>query len=221
MKNIWVLSVLLIVGCVTSTNVIKLNNYELAAAEGFTAYSFAWHRQVDEKEPEGNVKGCTCNGSKKVKSGDGLVTIPCPCGNNCTCKQNDLGSMPIGSTQKVEKYFILVSASKNCSACNDMNKVLKKNGWISKSEDREKYHYIHEDIGDLNKPNEEMLKKYNTGLVPTCIIFENEKEVRRLEGVPTAEELLQFWNGNLAKTSNYQASNNCVNGNCGTSRRRR
>lgn len=73
----------------------------------------------EKKTPD--VVNCTCNGTGKVKSGDGLVEIPCDCGVNCTCAKKDNGSLP---EVKVEAVEINLQSP---TAENNKFKLLKKN----------------------------------------------------------------------------------------------
>lgn len=43
----------------------------------------------EELQPNNPIEKCTCNGTKMVKSGDGIQDIPCPCGDNCKCNTNE------------------------------------------------------------------------------------------------------------------------------------
>lgn len=243
MKKIWPFVALLIIGCVATTNIIKLNSYELAASEGFTAYSFAWHHKTDVKEQEGNVKGCTCNGTKKVKSGDGLATIPCPCGDKCTCKTDDKGSAPVGSNQCTcvkdgkcacddcscdncpalpSKYIVFVTASdRTCVNCKKAHKILDDNGWISQGKNRKAFHYIEKSVGDISPDNDSKYwKQYKTDGVPTYILMVNNKEVKRYVGVLEGQDLVNFFNNVSAQAQNQVFTGGCANGNCGKGRRK-
>ena len=99
MKNI----ILLIILILTSSTLIGQTTPFTINAEGEVASSKAFHslKSTDSKKPDGNVQGCKCNGTKVVKSGDGLINVPCPCGKNCTCGTGMVKASP----QLPEKYF--------------------------------------------------------------------------------------------------------------------
>jgi hypothetical protein len=48
---------------------------------------------------EGCVDGCTCNGTGREKTGDGLSTVDCRCPDGCDCKSSEI---PNSSASKQE-----------------------------------------------------------------------------------------------------------------------
>ena len=51
---------------------------------------------------EGCVDGCTCNGTGREKTGDGLSTVDCRCPDGCDCKAGNLPEIPDSSASKQE-----------------------------------------------------------------------------------------------------------------------
>jgi hypothetical protein len=46
---------------------------------------------------EGCVDGCTCNGTGREKTGDGLSTVDCRCPDGCDCKAGNYSEIPDSS----------------------------------------------------------------------------------------------------------------------------
>lgn len=219
MKNI----ILLIILILTSSTLIGQTTPFTINAEGEVASSKAFHslKSTDSKKPDGNVQGCKCNGTKVVKSGDGLINVPCPCGKNCTCGTGMVKASP----QLPEKYFILITATpRTCSACNTGKQILNRNGWIEQDKSNDgRFHYIEKSVGDLGQDSP-LYKEYNVDIVPTYILYIKGKEVDRVEGAMSDNDLLRFWNHTTnvvsgGQTQVYQGG--CANGQCGMRRGRR
>jgi thiol-disulfide isomerase/thioredoxin len=71
--------------------------FSYAEVEGLMAAVVSANSETAPPEPT----ECNCNGTKKIKSGDGLIEIKCPCGDECKCKQNS-GSQPSIEAAAVE-----------------------------------------------------------------------------------------------------------------------
>ena len=80
----------IIVPGVTSANVYK-DSFESSAAEGMVAMDIV----VNVDDENAVVEECKCNGTKRVRTPDGLSTIPCPCGKDCDCKRPNREEPPI------------------------------------------------------------------------------------------------------------------------------
>ena len=79
-------------GCVT-TSEPGLSDVVVADIIGEIAVRYAIKRATDdtpvkpEPTPSGEcVDGCTCNGTGREKTGDGLDTVDCRCPDGCDCK---------------------------------------------------------------------------------------------------------------------------------------
>lgn len=78
-------------GCV-ATSQQSLSGTFVADMIGEIAVRYAIKRTGDDTpvvpQPprEGCVDGCTCNGTGKEKTGDGLDTVECRCPDGCKCK---------------------------------------------------------------------------------------------------------------------------------------
>lgn len=68
------------------------DSYELNAAEGMVAIDVVVNKDNNDEEI---TEECKCNGTKRVRTPDGLSTIPCPCGKDCTCKRPHREEPPV------------------------------------------------------------------------------------------------------------------------------
>lgn len=91
MRAILVAAVLL-AGCSTSTSV-PLPGI-IAELSVSATVAMMNQRQAPDEPEDGCVKNCTCNGTGREKTGDGLDTVPCRCPDSCECKASALVPLP-------------------------------------------------------------------------------------------------------------------------------
>lgn len=63
-----------------------------AVNEGMVGMDMAYNFGKSDTDDDTNDidKPCPCQGTKKVKTPDGISWIKCPCGDNCTCKRTNV-----------------------------------------------------------------------------------------------------------------------------------
>lgn len=64
---------------------------------------------------EGCVDGCTCNGTGREKTGDGLSTVDCRCPDGCDCKAASKQETPAPVAEKVNEPPLVPVAPKQTS----------------------------------------------------------------------------------------------------------
>lgn len=181
---------LLFAGC---SQAITLNEFDAHRFEGFVAcvVNNSDTKPAPVPQPNVNVPGCTCGGTGKVKTGDGLHDTECPCGPNCTC--NKVNVDPEVKTKAVQIYYF---GSKNCGPCQKVKKDvfprLEKRGWkIAEEGSGQDAHIVTFDLD--KKP--EMHEKYNIENIPVFIRMVDGKEVERREGYMSPREVAKFYEG--------------------------
>lgn len=54
-----------------------------------------------DKKGDATHRNCACHGTMMVKSGDGLIDIPCPCGKYCTGECKKTSAAPVPTLQEI------------------------------------------------------------------------------------------------------------------------
>jgi len=178
MKYLFSLFLILCMGCSS----IQIDQWELAKFEGINAFASTI---VGVVVPIPKPTECSCGGTKKVKSGDGLLEIPCPCGENCKCKVST-------------KRQILIIGTSWCKPCKNLDKdvmKLAKEGWkIGEKLGGDEHILILTDLG------EEIEDKMNIQSYPTIILMENDKEIDRNDTMRTKEEISHYYYKKIEKS---------------------
>jgi len=116
--------------------------------------------EVDEKVPRSECE--ECNGTGKVKAGDGQTIVWRKC-DNCYDDGEDQGAI------QQDQFSALVVSADWCAPCRQLKagpiRRLKSKGYKI-------------DVKDYNKVG----RKYGVRSLPTIIFFKNGKEVKRLTG---------------------------------------
>ena len=163
-----------------------VDKYKILEGEGVCAYSIAF-LSLDDKPitpiplPKPDVKECKCNGTKKVRTGDGLASIKCPCGDSCKCQS------PKGlPTNRI----VLLTAPRRCKPCKQLDETtipaLKVVGWtFGRNKNIE--------VVDLDEnPN----SGYTAESIPCFVTLDgNGKELRRYEGYVNAGAMGRVYRG--------------------------
>lgn len=187
-----ILAILLLSGC----NKLNVNPYELIKFEGFAAYVINQHKKTDPQLTTVDKSvGCKCNGTKKVKSGDGLASINCQCGADCKCKKDE-GTGSIGSLPLPVKYIVWVTSETGCVACNRVSKVISRNNWIVVDNPTESsgWHILRHSMPNLNSPGDLIEKFPNAqGGVPYFQLVVDNVIVKEFNGFMDDNALLGFW----------------------------
>lgn len=106
------------------------STFELAEVEGLVANIMILNHDGINPQPT----DCPCDGTKEIKSGDGLIKIPCPCTKNGECKcVESTGSQPEPEVAQVtlpnpfgkgnqfnkikKKYILVYVGAKWCQPC--------------------------------------------------------------------------------------------------------
>lgn len=177
----------IIIGCNKS---FKGDEYKIYETEGLIALIVAENTIVDNSIPQPDnpePSECTCKGTGKVKTGDGLNTTQCPCGENCKCS-------------KFSKRFIFLT-SKNCSPCNKFKKTetkqLEKQGWTFGDKNC-LFETIECNIKDSKfvTDRNDILNNYKVSLsegLPMFLLIENNKLIEKHIGYITAKSLTDMY----------------------------
>jgi thiol-disulfide isomerase/thioredoxin len=176
---------LLVAGCSAG---LTIDAFDIYKTEAFMAYAFNDGLTKPAPIPSPTTpdnKTCTCGGTKQVKTGDGLHMTECPCGPSCSCKANN-------SEQKKNKR-VLYFGQKGCSPCRQVQKntfpVLKttKPAWTIGDADTNLIQVL-----DFDK-NNDLAQKFNIDSVPTFILLNGNKEVKRVTGFMTPKQFTDFF----------------------------
>ena len=102
----------LLAGCETVAEIDRAN----IVAELATRTATVWHNLPKAPTPdvpsEGCVDGCTCNGTGREKTGDGLSTVDCRCPDGCKCKAATKQEMPTPAVKTVDEPPLVPVAPK-------------------------------------------------------------------------------------------------------------
>jgi len=133
MKNVIIALFIIFLLFPFSNNVGKVvDKFGLYADEAMVAFQVADTDLKEVKKPDSIQPSqlCKCQGTKKQKSGDGIIDIPCVCMPNCKCKK-------IGEQMKDSVYYTYEFGAKWCGPClkwhRDEEPKLKKGGWVFKN----------------------------------------------------------------------------------------
>ena len=184
---------LLIFGCVT-TNYIP-NKFDILDTEGLIAFVMADGAKVSQ--PDKKPSECPCNGTKKVKTGDGINVTECTCGESCACAKQEKN---INERSK----RVLMLTSKRCSPCNKFKKTafppLKKNGWtIEENNNTALIEVIECDENDevWFAKDDKTLKRYKIENkfqnIPLFILVDDGKVIDQAVGLQTPKEFTDFF----------------------------
>lgn len=102
------------IGALPLSQELKLSSARSLVVISMVIGETSQSKPADDDTDGGNK--CTCNGTKRVRSGDGLIDMPCPCGRNCKCKKQDQGSLPPGAAGAAVEECLCVDG-KACT-CN-------------------------------------------------------------------------------------------------------
>ena len=171
----------------------SIGQFETYTAEATVAYVMN-ASEGKTVNPEVNpspepVPGCTCGGTGKVKTGDGINTTECPCGKDCKCKNKNNVSV---STKRV----LFFTDRKRCSPCKRTEKqvfpLLINKGWKIGTAKTD-----HIQIFDNTSENADAFNSFGIASlgVPTYVLLENEKLVKYHTGFMTAKEFGVFFHG--------------------------
>lgn len=204
----------LILSVVPSANSssFEVDNYDILKYEGFVAYEMA-ALDKNDKSPTNTVDKCSCGGTGRVKSGDGLLTMDCPCQPNCLCgkdkpvKPAKLCENPncqcvncVCKTKECESSWakrILIFGYKDCPPCNQFKKTelvkLTKRPTQPWNYGNKPSNLIQE-IDIETEDGEKLVEKYETDSYPAFIIVDKTgKELDRQVGFFTAKELTDLY----------------------------
>lgn len=185
MKTLIIL-ILLLSGC----NKLNIDPFDIHTIEGFIAYSAAFHAKDIPQTPIDKSAGCKCNGTKKVKSGDGLLNVQCQCGPDCKCKTNNEGTGSIGTVNKLpSKYIVFITQENRCQPCRQQLSVFKQYGWIVTESPIEQFHVLKV---EFNETVQEHYPEYD-GSIPHCELIIDGKTVKSYSGFMNQHQLLEFW----------------------------
>jgi len=194
------------------------NQADLMQFESFFAYSANYkteNKNEEEKTPEPSAICKKCNGSGKIKSGDGIFEFPCPDCNkateeckkctNCTCKDckcvvvNEAASdKPQTQTVARQKIQVLYfGRSEYCLPCRHMKdtefpKLIEYKWKFGKENDA----HFREVV------DEKEFAEYKVSAIPTIIRIEDGKITHRFTGQINYVNLAEFYYGRFKGGNN-------------------
>ena len=160
--------------CVLLLLLTGCSSLDLIESEGVNAFAVV----ITEVKPTVN---CSCDGTGKVKSGDGIIDVPCPC-NPCKCEKKE---------NVIKGKQIWFFSGPNCPPCKKMEggvfPKLKKDGWtIVEPGARGNAHIV-------KITDDKRIKDYKIEAFPTMILFIDGKEVNRSVGYMSEKQIKKFW----------------------------
>lgn len=205
MKKLFPIALCLLIGCgVLVKDLFNINRNDVMAFEGFIAYVF---NADDSKEKEPQPIKCNCDKNHKVLSGDGILRVPCPCGNNCKCHKDDSGIIGPKDCDEVkpinlvrDRQVVCITHPLSCAPCAQTERDVfpKLRGmsppWIISDKQEA---FIRTVISD-NESND----KYNVKAIPTYILFVDGVESLRHEGYMNHVRLSNFYYGKYKLNEN-------------------
>jgi len=160
------------------------NARELMDAEAANVYAAVDNSIIkEEKQNEQTNETCECKGTGKVRSGDGLIELPCSCGPGCKCSKT--GHSEYTEVKKQRTKYILYFSQKNCAPCVQVEQTtfpkLKSTQWIIGSDP--KGHIVYSNALDI----------FSVDSTPTFILMDGDKELSRYSGYLNFVGIEHLW----------------------------
>jgi hypothetical protein len=204
--------------CVALGGLPIADDLQLSRARGFSLMCLISVAEVgpetpapdnNDDKPDTPPDGkCTCNGTGRVRSGDGLVDVPCPCGKNCqcthdngtgetcncggdrrkcTCRHNCQCRHDQGAAAGVEEalptrqgiVFVADWCAPACPKIKKQVKALRANNWPAGDDPDDLVRLVDIDV------HPELVQQYAVETVPQLVVLENGVVAERY----TAEKL--------------------------------
>ena len=205
LQQLAILATLILSITTNQTNLFAVDEFDILKYKGFIAFRSA---ETVKSSNEKNLNVCSCNGTGKVKSGDGILLIDCPCQPNCNCKNIDLeksskcsnpdckcSSCECVQTDCQSKWSkrILFFGFTNCVLCSKFKKYElpkltehKTNPWDYGTTSQNLIQYIDSE----SESGEKLVEHYSVDTYPTFIVIDKQgKELVRYEGFLSAKSL--------------------------------
>lgn len=186
----FITSLLILLGFFSS---FKVDEYDLYAMEGFIAYSFNANYSAPEIKKDEQVADCKCGGTGKVTMVDGNVA-QCPCGPSCKCGKSDNKNV-----KPLSKRVIMFTDSKHCTPCkkfkNQTVPALIKAKWTFGDDASNLIQVFDASNNKDPKAFEDNFHKYEMENVPSFVLIENDKVIKKVEGFMTPKEFTDFFYG--------------------------
>lgn len=146
----------------------------LAKARAAVAFAEA---ETERHKPDATPSTCdACRGTGRVRSGDGLVDVPCLCGSNCRCVHLTANKSRPRERSRRLLYFTAKWCA-NCRANEPTFIALMNAGWkIGEGGDN------HIQMIDFDAATD-LRTRFAVDAVPTWIMIDDAREVRRRHGV--------------------------------------
>lgn len=149
-------------------------SFLLAKARAAVAFAEA---ETERHKPDVAPSTCdACRGTGRVRSGDGLVDVPCPCGSNCQCVRPTASESRPRERSRRLLYFTAKWCA-NCRANEPTFIALMNAGWkIGEGGDN------HIQVIDFDAATD-LRTRFAVDAVPMWIMIDDTREVRRRYGV--------------------------------------
>jgi thiol-disulfide isomerase/thioredoxin len=224
MKSTTLLLIILILIIAIPTGSAKI----VSAVEDFSTYvGYAGVTNADVKEEEKVPEKVQqkCGGTGFIKSGDGIVDIPCPgcedcknkkpastkcncgCGKeNCMCGKTATATCVVNDTE-LPSYYMYFFTAKWCGPCQTFKTVdkpiMEGEKWVFSSKLAKGVHIIEVDIDDnpelykkiMNSLSEKLKKEFK-GTIPAFAIIYKGEVIALTEHYLRWENLRDFYNNN-------------------------
>lgn len=173
-----------------------MDKYENLSSEGMVAMQSA-NTKFDEVSPDKviPVPICNCCGTGKVKSGDGIIDIPCPCGDNCKCS--------IGDVDDSDASYTVWFTAKWCGPCvqfaRDEVPTFERAGWkFGKDRWSKGVNIVKVDVDD---DRYKLRDRFEPGdmMLPRFVVVRRGKKVDAISGYHTFKQLSKFHNDTITK----------------------
>lgn len=188
MKKIFVLFLALLTGCVDNNQQSRYGKNDFSRFEAVVAYfaNSGITKTNPNPQPKPQPQNCKCDSDKMVRSGDGLIRVPCPCGPSCKCHKDNTGSAP---ELKEVRQVIYVGHDKSCLPC----RLTKKDVFPKLKAMTPPWRINEKDDAHIKVTEYQDDNQYEITSIPAYILFVNGKEVSRHEGYLDHIKLSKFY----------------------------
>lgn len=151
------------------------NEQAFLFAKARAAVAFA-EAEYERRPAEIETTTCDeCHGTGTVLSGDGLVRVPCPCGNRCQCKTSSTNAPSARERTRRLLYFTAKWCT-NCRSNEATLAALTEAGWkVGNDPDN------HIQIVDCDHAPD-LRRRLRVDSIPTWVLIDHSREIRRRYG---------------------------------------
>lgn len=186
------LSLLLLIGCIDNKEQPRYGENDFLRFEAIIAY-FA-NSGITKTNTDTQPENCKCDSDKMVKSGDGLIRVPCPCGPSCKCHKDKTGS---AAAIKEVRQVVYIGHDLSCLYC----RLTKKDVFPKLTSMNPPWNISEKEDASIRITEYKDDNEYEISVMPAFILFVNGKEVSRHEGYLDHIKLSKFYYSGEPSTS--------------------